>query len=1088
MDETSDMEREITFLRNVIAEKDLVLSLSAEISQIRAKQDLMHLIKEKFQRLFYFYHCTITINNEDKSTFKAFLLDPNSKMKGHGNYDRIITSDYPVNDGIVNVIQVSETPMIFNLDDLVASGNAPEYITIMHHSGIRQLMGITLTHEREIIGVLAFYSDVKNNFNPYMFPVIRGIVSQISLAVINILASEALEKKNREREVLLSISSAIASVKDRGSLLNVINKNLKSLFFFSHSITLQLSEDGEDMKAFLLDPNSKSKSDPDYNKIVSGRIPVRDGMIDEILNCNEPVIFDIEEKASKENAPEYIKMNYKAGLKELMGVSLHSADNKSLGTISFYSDKMGGFDKDVLSLVHGVAYHISTAMANILHHEEIKHRDKENQILINISDALSTIKDKTTLIRKIKQELKSTLTFSDICISLYNLNIGRYTIFVRDNVKTSLHEDFERIVVMDFPIADGMHNVTMASDYPVVFPFERLKVMAIGMPHINFIVDAGIREVACIKLKSNDEVVGALVLLSEEDNSFPVADLNLIERVSHHMASGVCNIIANEKLEKREQEKALLLSEKSLLLSFSSDITSVRMKEEVSQIIYKRLKEMIYYDEFVIALINETGTSHYAYLHGFADKSRIHPDYYKMSTDYFPIDDGFYDRVLELKDPRVFDLANLLETGSVPDYLKFDYDNGIREIVGVPLRNGSKTLGAFFILLENPRKWSQSSLRLIQGISYQLSISISNLLANAKIEQQLVEINKYKQQLEEEKFYLQEEAGLGYSYNDIIGFTPEMQQVFHHLSQVSLTNTTVLLLGETGTGKELVARAIHNSSSRKDRLMVKVNCAALPAALIESELFGHERGSFTGATERRLGKFELANHGTLFLDEIGDMSLELQVKLLRAIQEREIERVGGKATIKVDVRIIAATNRNLKQEVDEGKFRSDLYYRLNVFPITLPPLRDHKEDIPALASHFLTKYAKNNGKKGIQISNNAMKELMAYNWPGNVQELEHLIERSILMSTNNIIREMHLPKLTKEESKSFFKKTYRKTFEENERDYIIEILNSCNGKIFGSGGAAEILNMKVGTLNSRIRKLGIKKEQTVFKKDKEGAE
>jgi len=303
-----------------------------------------------------------------------------------------------------------------------------------------------------------------------------------------------------------------------------------------------------------------------------------------------------------------------------------------------------------------------------------------------------------------------------------------------------------------------------------------------------------------------------------------------------------------------------------------------------------------------------------------------------------------------------------------------------------------------------------------------------------------------------------------------------MQKVFHLLSQVSFANSTVLILGETGTGKELVARAIHNGSPRKDRLMVKVNCAALPANLIESELFGHERGSFTGATERRIGKFELANHGTLFLDEIGEMPLDLQVKLLRAIQEKEIERVGGKTTIRIDVRIIAATNRDLQKEVDEGRFRRDLFYRLNVFPITLPPLRDRTEDMQVLVSHFVERYAKNTGKNIRSVSAKAMKELMAYHWPGNVRELEHLIERSVLMSSGDEIRDIHLPVMNRKELKKSLEDEYIKTFDENERDHLMKALEKCNGKIFGPGGAAELLGLNVSTLNSKLRKLNIKKD------------
>jgi transcriptional regulator with GAF, ATPase, and Fis domain len=289
----------------------------------------------------------------------------------------------------------------------------------------------------------------------------------------------------------------------------------------------------------------------------------------------------------------------------------------------------------------------------------------------------------------------------------------------------------------------------------------------------------------------------------------------------------------------------------------------------------------------------------------------------------------------------------------------------------------------------------------------------------------------------------------------------------------------VLILGETGTGKELIARAIHNESNRADKLLVKVNCAALPASLIESELFGHEKGSFTGATERKLGKFELANNGTLFLDEIGELPFDLQVKLLRVLQEREIERVGGRGSFPVDVRIIAATNRNIEKEVSEGRFRNDLYYRLNVFPIVIPPLRERKADIPLLTAYFIERYAKNAGKRITGISEKAQSAMMAYDWPGNVRELEHLIERSILLNHGPILKDVLLPGGGGGPNPPSARgKDHFRTLRENEREHIVNALRKTNGKISGPGGAAELLDINVSTLNARIRKLGIKKDRT----------
>lgn len=319
-------------------------------------------------------------------------------------------------------------------------------------------------------------------------------------------------------------------------------------------------------------------------------------------------------------------------------------------------------------------------------------------------------------------------------------------------------------------------------------------------------------------------------------------------------------------------------------------------------------------------------------------------------------------------------------------------------------------------------------------------------------------------------------------FKGIIGASKKLKEVLDHLVIVAPLETSVLIHGESGTGKERIADCIHNLSPRKMKPLIKVNCAALPATLIESELFGHERGAFTGAFERKTGKFEQAQEGTIFLDEIGELPFDLQVKLLRVLQEKEIERIGGKQSIKLNVRIIAATNRNLEKEVAEGRFRIDLYYRLNVFPILLPPLRERKEDIPVLAKHFSDYHSRKIGKKITAISEKAMRDMIEYDWPGNIRELEHLLERSVLLARDYIITEVPIPRGNPKEPPIQGGEERIKSMDENERDHILSVLRKCNGKIFGQGGAAELLGIHVSTLNSKIKKLGIEKETFISRK------
>jgi chemotaxis protein methyltransferase CheR len=310
---------------------------------------------------------------------------------------------------------------------------------------------------------------------------------------------------------------------------------------------------------------------------------------------------------------------------------------------------------------------------------------------------------------------------------------------------------------------------------------------------------------------------------------------------------------------------------------------------------------------------------------------------------------------------------------------------------------------------------------------------------------------------------------LEYNYENIIGQSDGLNYVLYKVEQIASGDTTVLVLGETGTGKELVARAIHGLSPRKDRTLLKVNCATLPSNLIESELFGHEKGAFTGAHARQLGRFEVANGATLFLDEIGELPLELQPKLLRVIQDGEFERLGSSGTIKVDVRVIAATNRNLEEEVRRGRFREDLWYRLSIFPITVPPLRERMEDIALLVEFFVDKISKRLGKSIESIPTSVMNTLQEYQWPGNIRELENVLERAVINSSGP---KLHLVDELKKPHKDLT--TTQKTLEEVERGHIIRILEQTNWKVSGKNGAAEILGLNRSTLRARIRKLGIR--------------
>jgi DNA-binding NtrC family response regulator len=381
--------------------------------------------------------------------------------------------------------------------------------------------------------------------------------------------------------------------------------------------------------------------------------------------------------------------------------------------------------------------------------------------------------------------------------------------------------------------------------------------------------------------------------------------------------------------------------------------------------------------------------------------------------------------------------------------------------------------------LENYSKMLEQTVQERTGELLKTNVQLSQEIAERKkAEESLLgayaEIKHLKDRLQAENIYLQQEVARQYNFGEIIGQSEVLSHVFSQVEQVATMNATVLLLGETGTGKGVVARAIHSSSARKGRSLITVNCTTLPATLVESELFGRERGAFTGSDDRQIGRFELADGGTIFLDEIGEMPLDLQCKLLRVIQDGEFERLGSPRTIKTDVRIIAATNRNLEQEIKNGKFREDLFYRLNVFPITMPPLRQRKGDIPMLVNHFVAKFNKKIGKKIETVSKDTLNTLEEYHWPGNVRELESVIERAVIISQGISLQVLDrfdtLRKTEETEGQEV------KALAELEYNHVLQVLKKTGWRIEGKNGAAVLLGLNASTLRARMRKYGITRQ------------
>jgi formate hydrogenlyase transcriptional activator len=569
----------------------------------------------------------------------------------------------------------------------------------------------------------------------------------------------------------------------------------------------------------------------------------------------------------------------------------------------------------------------------------------------------------------------------------------------------------------------------------------------------------GVRSLCLLPLTSPRRQLGVLVFGTTYQKDYDAEDLKLMTTVAAHVAVAVENALNFEDACSYQQ---LLLRERDrlrLLLEVNNHVISHLELGDLFQAVSSALRDCFHH-EYTGLWLFEEGTT----------KLRC------VGMD-FPSNRGFIQK-LQSADMTPSELAEV--RARVPKIIKREeiaqlpaaiaspvLAENMRSGVSIPLVVGSKPLGVLTLGSTGESAFAQEELGLLLQVGNQVALVMENALAFGKV-------SEARDQLDTQKTYLEDEIRYDRNLEDIVGKSRALRETLNQAEVVAGTDATVLLMGETGTGKELIARLIHNHSSRRDRTFVKLNCAAVPSGLMESELFGHERGAFTGAVATKSGRFELANHGSLFLDEVGDIALDLQPKLLRVLQEKEFERLGSTRTLKVDVRLIAATNRDLSQMVANREFREDLYYRLAVFPIHLPALRERREDIPLLVEYLVGRYAHRMKKRIREIPTRAMEAMTTWSWPGNIRELQNFIERAVILTRGDSLEVPleELPSLRTDRDSTHTSKTLN--LREVESEAILEALRKTHGRVSGPGGAAALLGLKRTTLQSRMRVLNIK--------------
>lgn len=672
--------------------------------------------------------------------------------------------------------------------------------------------------------------------------------------------------------------------------------------------------------------------------------------------------------------------------------------------------------------------------------------------LLKVSEAIAAHHDLPSLFRDLAQHLPALAPFDFIGLVLHDAGKRVMKVHVLETVAARHHTT--KLNGLELPMDESATGWVWTHQQPLIIPsLSEETRFAMGMTALRGI---GVQSVCLLPLTTAMGRLGAIGFGSLKPAAFNQEDANFLKRVAAQIAVAVESALHYEAAQKAQSELARERDRLRLLLETNNAVAAHLELRDLFNSITTSIRRELKADVISLTLLDPERDELRLYALDFPGGNGSIEEGTTCSLCGCPSTAAITQR-----EPVVLRREDLEQSESTVS--KRLVAEGVRSACCVPLLLRERTLGALNVGSLREEAFTMADAEMLSDVGKQIALAVANSLAYQ-------EIAALKDKLAKEKLYLEEEIQTGYNFEEIVGESQALKRVLNEIQTVATTDSTVLILGETGSGKELVARALHNMSNRHERTFVKLNCAAIPTGLLESELFGHEKGAFTGAIATKLGRFELADGGTLFLDEVGEIPLELQVKLLRVLQEQEFERLGSTRTLRVNVRVVAATNRDLAQLVEDKGFRSDLYYRLNVFPITVPPLRERAEDIPALVRHFAQKFAQRMKKRIETIPTEAMKALQNYSWPGNVRELENFIERGVILTQGT---DLFVPVAELKRTQNHTTNTVTATLEQAERDHILKTLRDTKWVIGGSSGAAARLGMKRTTLQSKMQKLGI---------------
>jgi len=745
--------------------------------------------------------------------------------------------------------------------------------------------------------------------------------------------------------------------------------------------------------------------------------------------------------------PKVLPIIRQAGVRSFCVVPLTTA-RRRLGAMGVGSQEPHHYTGAEIDFLQQVAKQAAVAVDNALNFEKAHAAEQELRLLLEINNAVVSRLELPELLKAISACLRRVIPHDLAGLAIYD---SRTRQLVAHVLEFPRNQDFVEMGE-PIPLEGTPEGLAFASQQTVLI--KKLNLSEFPAEIVKRAAAEGLKSGCAVPLISRGRALGTLSVVSLHEEAFTEDDAELLGRIGVQVAIAVENALSFEHARAAERQFMSERDRLRLLMDVANHLTSNLQLRDLLQATAASVRRVMQCDIVTVHLPNEAGTHLQTYALDYPDGRWVLQD-----DVWQPVEGTLHGKVFRSGKPYV---ASRLDPSEYPVEAEFLASEGIIGGCIVPLLHRGRVFGNLGLGKKEDVAYTDEEIDFLAQLGTQVAIAIENALAYG----QVADLND---KLAQEKLYLEDEIRTEHNFDEIIGDSPALKTVLKQVGVVAPTDSTVLILGETGTGKELLARAIHNRSSRRGATFVKMNCAAIPTGLLESELFGHERGAFTGAIAQKIGRFELADGGSLFLDEVGDIPLELQSKLLRVLQEQEFERLGGTKTLKVNVRLIAATNCDLAEMVAGKRFRSDLYYRLNVFPIVSPPLRDRREDIPLLVRYFAQRFARRMDKEIERIPSDTMNALSRYAWPGNVRELENLIERAVILSSGT---ELHVPLA---ETKAAAPEAPQRvtTLVTAEREHILRALREAKWVIAGPSGAAALLGMKRSTLQSKMVKLGI---------------